>query len=98
MTSPHQILKEAQRDQFQLVGVGLFAQVVAVADSRIAFKIPTEPGEADAVEKRIYERLGTHPFILQSYGEGDSVLGRGLVLQYMPAGTMEKNLDLKNSL
>lgn len=69
MTSPYRILAEAKCDQFELAGCGLFAQVVRVVNTGIALKIPDDPGEADAVEKKIYERLGTHPFILQSYGE-----------------------------
>jgi hypothetical protein len=95
MISPCHILAEAKRDQFELAGCGLFAQVVRVLDTEIALKIPDNPGEADAVEKKIYERLGTHPFILQYYGEGQSVLGKGLVLQYQSAGTLAKNLELE---
>jgi hypothetical protein len=95
MTSPYRILAEAKRDQFELAGCGLFAQVVRVVNTGIALKIPDDPGEADAVEKKIYERLGTHPFILRSYGEGESIAGKGLILQYLSAGTLAKNLELK---
>jgi hypothetical protein len=80
------------------VGSGLFARVIRVANIEIALKIPYEPGDADAVEKRIYERLGTHPFILRTYGEGNSVMGKGLTLKYMPAGTVAENLNLEKFL
>jgi hypothetical protein len=85
MTSPHHILKQAQRDQFRLVDTGLFAQVVRVVDTKIALKIYDGPAGADPVERRIYERLGSHPFILQSYGEGDSVVGRALCFNICPS-------------
>jgi hypothetical protein len=91
MASPLQVLAEAKRDQFKLAGCGL---LWVVANTEIAIKIPDEPGAADAIEKRIYERLGTHRCILRYYGEGESVLGKGLVLQYLPAGTVERNLEL----
>ena len=39
--------------------------------------------------------LGTqHPFILRCYGEGESVLGKGLMFQYLSAGTLARNLEL----
>lgn len=39
--------------------------------------------------------LSTHPLILKCYGEGESVLGKGLVLQYLPVGTLAGNLELE---
>ena len=60
MASRHRILAEAKPNQFKVVGSGSFADVYRVVDTEIAFKIPFERGELDAIEKRIYERLGTH--------------------------------------
>jgi hypothetical protein len=53
MASSLRALAEAKRDQFKLAGCGLFAQVLWVVNTEIAIKIPDEPGEADAIEKRI---------------------------------------------
>ena len=94
MASPLHILTKAKRDQFKFAGCGLFAKVLWLVDTEIAIKISDEPGEADAIEERIYERLGTHTCILQCYGEGESIHGKGLVLQYLPAGTLAENLEL----
>lgn len=95
MASPQQILANAKYDQFKVAGRGSFAQVYRVVNTELALKIAFEPGEADAVEKRIFERLGTHPLILKRYGKGESALGKGLVLQYLPVGTLAGNLDLE---
>lgn len=96
MASSRRILAEAKPNQFKVVGSGSFADVYKVADTEIAFKIPFEPEESDVTEKRIYERLGTHhPFILRSYGEAESALGKGLMLQYLPAGILAKHLELE---
>ncbi|PSS22745.1 hypothetical protein M430DRAFT_48385 [Amorphotheca resinae ATCC 22711] len=82
MASPSQILAHAK--------------LYRVINTELALKIAFEPGEADAVEKRMYERLGTsHPLILKCYGEAESVLGKGLVLQYLPVGTLAGNLELE---
>ena len=94
MPSPQQILAEASKDQIKLAGCGLFAQVLWVVDTEIAVKKYDETGDASVIEKQIYERLGTHPFILQCYGEGESIVGQGLVLQYLQAGTLADNLKL----
>jgi serine/threonine protein kinase len=61
----------------------------------MALRISDEPGEAHTIEKWIYERLGIqYPFILRCYGEGESVLGKGLMLQYLSVGTIARNLEL----
>lgn len=91
--TPQEILAKAERSQFRLAGTGLFSQVVWVVNTDVALKIPDEPGEADAVEKRIYERLGSHRCILQAFGE---VAGKGLALQFHHAGTLARNLGLEN--
>lgn len=94
MISARKRLAEARDDQLKLAGCGLFSQVLRIAETDIALKIPDEPGEADAVERRIYERLGVHPYILKTYGDGESVAGKGLILQFLPRGTLAKNLEL----
>jgi hypothetical protein len=96
MASCRCILAEAKPNQFKVVGSGSFSDVYRVVDTEIAFKIPLQRGESDVIEKRIYERLGTHhPFILRSYGEAESVLDKGLVLHYLPVGILAKNLELE---
>jgi hypothetical protein len=95
MASPPQILADAKPGQFNVAGRGSFAEVYRVVNTELALKIAFEPGEADAVEKRIYGQLGTHPLILKCYGEGESALGKGLMLQYLPVGTLAGNLELE---
>ncbi|KAL5318454.1 hypothetical protein ACEPPN_013514 [Leptodophora sp. 'Broadleaf-Isolate-01'] len=97
MASRRRIVAEAKHDQFKVVGVGSFADVYQVVDTEIAFKIPFEQEEPEqATEGQIYERLGTsHPFILRSYGEAESVRGKGLMLEYLPTGILAKNLELE---
>jgi len=80
MTSPQEILAAAKDKDFKLAGCGLFAQVLVLIEPDIALKIYDEPGEASEVEKRIYQRLGPHPRILRTYGECESVAGKGLAL------------------
>ncbi|KAH6718815.1 kinase-like domain-containing protein [Leptodontidium sp. MPI-SDFR-AT-0119] len=94
MPSPQQILAGASKHQIKLAGCGLFAQVLFVVDTEIAIKKYDETGDASVIEGQIYERLGIHPFILQCYGEGESIVGKGLVLQYLQAGTLADNLEL----
>jgi hypothetical protein len=64
MTSPHYILAEILRDQFKLIGIDIFAQILKIANIKITFKIPDEFGETDIIEKRIYKRLDSYFFIL----------------------------------
>lgn len=93
---PCRVVAEAKPEQFKGISGGAFAEVHRVADTDIALKLPHEPGEAHTVERHIYERLGTrNPFILKCYGESDSVLGKGLVLEYVHAGTVMRNLKLE---
>ena len=95
MDRPQQILKKAERGQVTLVGTGIFAQVVRINNTELAVKIPFNHGEHNVVEKRIYDRLGCHPFILRCYGESDktSIVGKGLMLQYHPEGTLAEVID-----
>ncbi len=95
MVFPQQTVADAKYDQFKVVNCGPFAEVYQVVNTKVAFKITFEPGEAEAVEKRIYERLGTHPLVLKYYGEAESVLCKGLVLQYLPRATLARNLELE---
>lgn len=94
-----QLLKSVNREQLELAGVGTFAHVIKIADTGLVIKKPLQHpvlGNLQPIEKRIYERLGYHPFILRYYGEyhyGDG-LPNGLVLQYQAAGTLTENIDL----
>jgi hypothetical protein len=91
-----QVIADAKYEQFEYVGDGLFSRVWRVKNTDIAIKIPDEPSEASIAEKKIYDRVSPHPFVLQCYGDGESTLGKGLVLRYLPVGTLKMNLDLKN--
>ncbi|RDL37509.1 Uncharacterized protein BP5553_04942 [Venustampulla echinocandica] len=93
MAWPQEILAAAEDKDFKLAGCGLFAQVLVLIESGIALKICDEPGEASEVEKKkIYERLGRHPQILTSYGKCESKAGKGLTLEYLPAGLVVRHL------
>ena len=94
MSSPCRAVAEVGSTQFRYVGCGGVSKVYRLAFTGIALKIPYKRGEAHEVEKRIYERLGQHPFILHYYGESESVHGKGLVVQYLHAGTLGRNLEL----
>jgi hypothetical protein len=59
-------------------------------------RFPTNSVKLVSWRKKIYDRVSPHPFVLQCYGDGESTLGKGLVLLYLPAGTLKTNLDLKN--
>ena len=92
-------LQKADRKQIQLAGVGCFAQVVKIADTWFVIKETfdhPDVGNLQATEKRIYERLGHHPYILRYYGEycQGNGLPNGLVFQYQRAGTLTDNLAL----
>lgn len=97
-SSRRHIVETATRDQFLYIGVGSFADVYQVADSETAFKVSYTPESPEqASESAIYERLGIwHPYILRNYGEAQSALGKGLVLQYLPLGILAKHLELSN--
>jgi hypothetical protein len=95
MASPQEILAAAKDKDFKLAGCGLDAQVLVLIKPGIALKIYDELGEASEVEKRIYERLGLHPLILKTYGECESEAGKGLALEYLPAGPVVRHLALE---
>ncbi|KAL4959558.1 kinase-like domain-containing protein [Aspergillus stella-maris] len=94
-----QSLERTDLSELELAGVGCFAQVFKVADTGLVIK-PTfdHPvvGDLQQSEKRIYERLGSHPYILRYYGEycGGGGLSSGLVFEHHPAGTLADSLDL----
>lgn len=92
-------LQKADRKQIQLAGVGFFAHVVKIADSGLVIKETFDRPvvrNLQPTEKRIYERLGHHPYILPYYGEYCQGNGfpNGLMFQYQCAGTLLDNLAL----
>ncbi|PVH74991.1 hypothetical protein DL98DRAFT_602791 [Cadophora sp. DSE1049] len=89
------ILAAAKDKNFKLAGCGFFAQVFVLIEPGIAFKICDKPGEASEVERKIYERLGSHPQILTTYGECKSEVGKGFTLAYLPAGPVVQHLALE---
>ncbi|WEW54623.1 hypothetical protein PRK78_000043 [Emydomyces testavorans] len=106
MTIPwKEALDQAVRSDLWLAGVGCFSQVIRVGDTGFVVK-KSEPHPVvenlQPVEKRIYERLGHHEFILRYYGEyhhhseQSNGVPSGLVFQYMPGGTLAENLPLSN--
>ncbi|RFU32921.1 hypothetical protein B7463_g3427, partial [Scytalidium lignicola] len=94
MASPQEILTAAKDKDFKLAGCGLFAQVLVLIKAGIALKICDQLGEACEVEKTIYKRLGAHPQILTTCGECESGAGKGLALEYLPAGPVVQHLAL----
>ena len=94
-------LENADRSKLELAGLGCFAHVFKIADTgfviKQTFDHPTV-GNLEPIERKIYERLGQHPYILRYYGnykQGNG-LPDGLVFQYQPAGTLLDNLGLSN--
>ena len=86
-------LNEVKVEQVQGVGNGSFAFVGRIVDTPFAVKVPSSgAGDHYAVEKKIYERLGHHPFILRYYRETKVVstawTKTGLLLHYHPIGTL----------
>ncbi|KAE8154243.1 hypothetical protein BDV25DRAFT_136168 [Aspergillus avenaceus] len=85
---------QADRSQIQPAGVGCFAHVVKVADTGFVIKETFDHpavGNLQPTEKRIYERLGHHAYILRYYGEygQGNGLPNGLVFQYQRADTLK---------
>lgn len=85
-------------EQVQGVAKGAFAQVALIAGAELVIKVASDGAHDHFVrEKRIYERLGCHPYILRYYGESKVVSPEramiGLLLQYHPAGTLAAMLS-----
>jgi hypothetical protein len=51
MACPSQVIADAQFEQLEYVGDGLFSQVWRVENTDIAIKIPDEPSEASIIER-----------------------------------------------
>lgn len=93
--------EKTEKKHIELAGVGCFAHVFKIGTTGFVVKKTFDHpavGNLQPSEKRIYERLGHHPFILPYYGEyirsGKSDLPEGLVFQYLQAGTLVDNLPL----
>ena len=92
-------LERTDLSELELAGVGCFAQVFKAADTGLVIKQTFDHpvvGNLQQSVKRIYKRIGSHPYILHYSGEscGSEDLPSGLVLEYHPAGTLADNLDL----
>ncbi|KAI1969781.1 hypothetical protein LOZ53_006358 [Ophidiomyces ophidiicola] len=96
-------LDNAAKSDIWLAGIGCFAHVIGIGNTgyvvKKSLKHPVVPDLLPG-EKRIYERLGRHPFILQYYGEYQHNINQsngvpsGLVFQCLPGGTIAEKLDL----
>lgn len=97
MDSPESIIRNATWEDCVPVGQGVFATVYRV--SYVAVKVRKADGLFHDIEKRIYERLGSHPRIVQFYGETppEARIPRGLMLEYYPAKTLLENLTTNSS-
>lgn len=76
-------LEKTNRKHIELAGIGCFSQVIKVADTGLVIKEAFDHpvvGNLQCLEKRIYERLGRHPYILRYYGEYS--LGNGLLTDW----------------
>lgn len=92
-------LDKTNRKHIELAGIGCFSQVIKVADTGLVIKEAFDHpvvGNLQCLEKRIYERLGHHPYILRYYGEYSlgNGLPNGLVFQHHGLGTLAANLAL----
>ncbi len=84
---------ELKFEQVQGVAKGAFAQVALIVGAELVVKVASCGAYDHYVrEKRVYERLGRHPYILRYHGEAKVVSAEraivGLLLQYHPAGTL----------
>lgn len=71
--------------------MGLVSEVVRIRDTNVVAKIPAIspvfPAELHEVEKRVYERVGEHPHILQYLGQSPpecGILQGALLFEYHP--------------
>ncbi|RDW81292.1 protein kinase family protein [Aspergillus mulundensis] len=99
---PTHVAEELQRaDPKHLMGAGIgcFSQVYRIPNCDLVIKESFDhpvTGCLQASEKRVYERLGSHPRILRYYGEHRWANGlrTGLVFQYQPGGMLKDHLEL----
>jgi len=80
------------------IGYGTFACVSRITGTNLAIKVPfDEASHYVAVEQRIYERLGDYHLILKYHQQALYLSGGkatpALLLQFLEAGTLEKNLN-----
>jgi hypothetical protein len=80
------------------IGYGTFACVSRVTGTSLAVKVPfDEASHHIPNERRIYERLGEHHLILKYHRQAVFLSGGQtrtvLLLQFLEAGTLEKNLN-----
>ncbi|WEW56748.1 hypothetical protein PRK78_002199 [Emydomyces testavorans] len=88
-------LTAAKASDLKGVGCGSFSDVFLIPKTQFVIKIPYDKLEEN-VEREIYARLGPHPNILQCYGEFECILGRGIVLDYLPAGPLAQYIALEH--
>lgn len=91
---PDEVVRNATSEEVITISSGNFARVVRISQIAIKIYSPQAKGHHN-IEKRIYERIGIHPFILQYFGETpvDSIVGRGLMFEYHHLGTLAFNLE-----
>jgi len=97
MDCPGLNFEELKFEQVQGLARGGFAQVALIIGAELVVKVASGDAHDHYVrEKRVYERLGRHPYILRYHGEAKIVSAErtmvGLLLQYHPAGTLQAML------
>ncbi|KIV89099.1 hypothetical protein PV10_08703 [Exophiala mesophila] len=85
------------REQLRGVGIGISSEVVHILGTNIIAKIPAPQALEDhKVEKRIYDRLQSHPNILRYLGQSPpecTLLRNALLFEYHSHGTLINCLD-----
>jgi hypothetical protein len=99
MTCTASDLNQIGPDQIDpAIGYGTFACVSRITGTSLAVKVPfDEASHHIPVEQKIYERLGDHDLILKYHQQAVYISGGQttpvLLLQFLEAGTLEKNLN-----
>ena len=87
------------REQLRGVGIGISSEVVHILGTNIVAKIPGPQALEDhKVEKRIYDRLQSHPNILRFLGQSPpecKLLRNALLFEYHSHGSLIGCLDQK---
>lgn len=101
-TSTDGVQETISRSPLTKVAAGFYAEVYLFDGADIVVKIPKANGQAlHDIEKRIYERIESHPNILVFLGEhtaylpdisGTYQLRKGLSFEYVPGGTLKELL------